>query len=109
MDIADVTFPAIEAVSLRDKVLAALKDAFVSGALKPGDMIVERRLAEKMRIGTPAVREALITLEQQGFVRRVANTATYVREFTADEARQIYLLRIEIECLGMLWAKQHVN
>jgi DNA-binding GntR family transcriptional regulator len=103
------TFPEIAAESLRDKVVASLKDAFFSGELKPGDAIVERHLAQQMKIGSPAVREALITLQQQGFVNRVANTGTYVNSFTADEVRELYQLRIEFELLAFKWAKLRVK
>lgn len=103
------TFPEIAAESLRDKVIASLKDAFFSGELKPGDVIVERHLAQQMKIGSPAVREALITLQQQGFVNRVANTGTYVNSFTVDEVRQLYQLRIEFETLAFKWAKLRVK
>ncbi len=102
-------FPEIAAESLRDKVIASLKDAFFSGELKPGDAIVERHLAQQMKIGSPAVREALITLQQQGFVHRVANTGTYVNSFTVDEVRQLYELRIEFELVAFKWAKLRVK
>ncbi len=72
-------------------------------------MLVERRLAKQMKIGSPAVREALITLQQQGFVQRVANTGTYVNNFTVDEVRQLYQLRIEFELLAFKWAKLRVE
>jgi DNA-binding GntR family transcriptional regulator len=98
-------FSKIATESLRDKVMTSLKDAFFSGRLKPGDIIVERQLAQQMKIGSPAVREALITLQQQGFVQRVANTGTYVNRFTVDEVRQLYQLRIEFELLAFKWAK----
>ena len=99
------TFTEIAPESLRDKVIASLKDAFFSGELKPGDAIVERHLAQQMKVGSPAVREALITLQQQGFVNRVANTGTYVNSFTVEEVRQLYQLRIEFELLAFKWAK----
>ena len=102
-------FPEIAAESLTEKVIATLKDAFFSGQLRPGDAIVERQLAQQMKIGSPAVREALITLQQQGFVKRVANTGTYVNSLTVDEVRQSYQLRIELELLALKWAKQHVK
>ena len=98
-------FSKIAVESVCDKVVAALKDSFFSGLLKPGDVIVERQLAEQMNTGSPAVREALITLEQEGFVKRVANTATYVNSFSADEVRQLYQLRIELELVAFRWAK----
>jgi DNA-binding GntR family transcriptional regulator len=86
-----------------------LKSAFFSGVLKPGEAIVERQLAHQMKVGSPAVREALITLQQQGFVKRVANTATYVNSFSADEVRQLYQLRVELELLSLKWAKPRVT
>lgn len=100
-----VKFAEISTESLRDKVIASLKDAFFSGDLKPGDAIVERQLARQMNIGSPAIREALITLQEQGFVQRIANTATYVTKFSVDEVRQLYQLRIEFELLALRWAK----
>ncbi len=51
-------FPQLEAVSLAESVVTALKDAFFSGTLKPGAVIVERQIAEEMNVGTPVVREA---------------------------------------------------
>lgn len=102
-------FREIEAVSLKDKVIAALKDAFFSGGLKPGDAIVERQVAQQMKIGTPVVREALIALEGQGFVRRVTNTGTFVTKFEADEVRQLYALRMELEHLALQWARSRAT
>jgi len=67
------SFSEIEPRSLSDRVVDALKDALLSGELKPGDPLVERELARQMKVGTPVVREALISLQGQGFVRRVKN------------------------------------
>jgi len=102
-------FQEIEAVPLTDRVAAALKDAFFSGKLKPGDAIVERQLAREMKVGTPVVREALISLQGQGFVRRVTNTGTFVTKFDAEEVRQLYTLRIELEALAFEWARPRVT
>jgi DNA-binding GntR family transcriptional regulator len=103
------SFAELEPLSLKDRVVSALKDAFFSGSLKPGDPIVERDVARQMRVGTPVVREALISLQGQGFVRRIANTGTYVSEFEKDEVRQLYSLRIELEVLAFRWARQRVT
>ncbi len=102
-------FPEMGSVSLRDKVVTCLKEAIFSGKLRPGDPIVERHLSQQMKIGTPAVREALVVLNEQGFVRRVANTATYVNSYTVDEVRELYQLRVEFEHLALKWAKLRVT
>ncbi len=103
------SFAELEPLSLKDRVLNALKDAFFSGELKPGDAIVERDIARQMRVGTPVVREALISLQGQGFVRRIANTGTYVTEFEKDEVRQLYSLRVELEVLAFQWARRRAT
>ena len=103
------TFTEIAPLSLSDRVINALKDAFFAGQLKPGDAIVERELARQMKVGTPVVREALITLQGQGFVRRVTNTGTFVTQFTAEEVRQLYALRVELEILALQWARTRVT
>ena len=102
-------FQQLEPVSLPERAANALKDAFFSGQLKPGDTIVEREIARQMKVGTPVVREALILLQEQGFVRRVANTGTFVTEFTASEVSQLYSLRVEMEILALQWARTRVT
>ncbi len=98
-------FPPIQPVSLTDRVIGALKDAFLEGLLKPGDPIVEREVARQMKVGTPVVREALIALQGQGFVRRVTNTGTYVTKFDGEEVHQLCMLRIEFETMALQWAR----
>src|SRR5712672_2899319 len=102
-------FPQLEAVSLAEGVVAALKDAFFSGKLEPGAGTVERQIAKQMNVGTPGVREALISLKHEGFVRRVKNKATFVTAFDADEVRQLYTLRVELETLALQWARPLVT
>src|SRR5579872_4402271 len=101
----NAVFPQLEPVSLAEGVVAALKDAFFSGKLKPGAAIVERQIAKQMNVGTPAVREALISLKHEGFVRRVKNKGTFITAFDADEIRQLYTLRVELETLALQWAR----
>src|ERR1700720_2652390 len=102
-------FSQLEAVSLAEGVVTALKNAFFSGSLKPGAAIVERQIAKQMNVGTPAVREALITLKHEGFVRRVKNKGTFITAFDADEVRELYTLRIELETLALQWARPRVT
>jgi DNA-binding GntR family transcriptional regulator len=105
MNRENAIFRQLEAVSLTEGVVAALKDAFFSGMLKPGAVIVERQIAKQMNVGTPVVREALISLKHEGFVRRVKNKGTFITAFDVDEVRQLYTLRVELETLALQWAR----
>jgi len=102
-------FAELEPVSLAEGVVTALKDAFFSGMLKPGAAIVERQIAKQMNVGTPAVREALISLKHDGFVQRIKNKGTFVTAFDVDEVRQLYALRVELETLALQWARPLVT
>jgi DNA-binding GntR family transcriptional regulator len=102
-------FEEIEAVSLTERVASILKSAFFSGRLKPGDAIIERQIAREMNVGTPVVREALISLKHEGFVRRVNNRGSFVTKFDVDEIRQLYTLRVELETLALQWARPLVT
>src|SRR5580692_10361909 len=102
-------FEEIEAVSLTERVASVLKGAFFSGKLKPGDAIIERQIAREMNVGTPVVREALISLKHEGFIRRVNNRGSFVTKFDVEEIRQLYTLRVELETLALQWARPLVT
>ena len=102
-------FRKIAPASLPGLVATALKDAFCARQLRPGDAIVEREIARQMSVGTAAVREALISLQEQGFVRRVAKNHTFVRQFDAVELLPLCSLWIELESLAFRWARPKIT
>lgn len=60
----------IQRRKLYEEVEHQLRELIVSGSLKPGDRLPsEHELMERYGVGRPAVREALLTLERQGFLR----------------------------------------
>src|SRR5574337_84924 len=85
----------------------AIRDAVLSGSLKPGDRIIEEKLATSLGIGQPTVREALKELEFQGFVRKIPRRGTYVTKLTQDDFRKILEVRMVLElfAIGLAAAK----
>jgi DNA-binding GntR family transcriptional regulator len=102
-------FKQLEPISKKDRVVAILKEAIVSGAMKPGDAIVENKVAQQLGVGQPLVREALIELEHQGFVQRFPYRGTYVTKLNQEDIEQIFNLRIKLEALAIDWAKQNAK
>ncbi len=98
----------IHAVSKRDQVVASLKEAILSGEIAPGEAIVESRIAKQLGAGIPLVREALIELEQQGYVQKVAYKGTTVTKLEREDVEQIFRLRVELETLAIDWARERV-
>ena len=98
-------FSRIETLSKKDRVVATLREAIVSGRMKPGDAVVEGKVARQLGVGQPVIREALLDLEHQGFVQRVPYRGTSVTKLGADEIEQIQQVRVELEGLAIELAR----
>src|SRR5258708_12915877 len=99
----------IQAISKKDQVVAAIKDAILSGTIEPGEQIVESRMAQQLGSGIPLVREALIALEHQGFVQKTPYKGTTVTKLEPSQIQDIFQLRVELEALAVEWAKANVT
>jgi len=97
-------FQKLQPVSKKTRVVTALKEAIISGALQSGDQIVEGKLAQQLGVGQGLIREALIELEHQGFVQRSPFSWTQVTKFNNEDAEQIFEIRIEVEPLAFALA-----
>lgn len=97
-------FQKLQPVSKKTRVVSALKEAILTGALQSGDQIVEGKLAQQLGVGQGLIREALIELEHQGFVQRSPFSWTQVTKFTNEDAEQIFEIRIEVEPLAFALA-----
>jgi DNA-binding GntR family transcriptional regulator len=86
--------------ALRTEIRQRLRDAIVEGRLKPGEHIVESRLAKQLGISQTPVREALRELEHMGLVVNQARRGTFVRELTAEDAWEVYTLRAHLETMA---------
>lgn len=89
-----------EAVPIPLRVAGALRELIVSGQMRPGDRVIESRIARQLGIGQPTAREALVILESEGLVRRTWNRGCTVTSLTAAEIDQIYCVRLELEPLA---------
>jgi DNA-binding GntR family transcriptional regulator len=99
----------IQPISKKNQVVSAIKDAIISGSIKPGDQIVESRIAQELGSGIPLVREALIELEHQGFVQKTPYKGTTATKLGPKEIKEIFQLRVELEAIAVEWAKANVT
>ena len=81
-----------------------LHTAIVSGALSPGERLVEEELAERLGASRGAVREAILRLAHDGLVVRERNRGARVRRFTLQEAVEILEARAALESLAAGYA-----
>lgn len=70
--------------NLAEQVYHQLIGLLVSGELRPGDVIVERRMAEYLKASRTPVREALGRLESEGLVHKQTNRGVTVSPFSTE-------------------------
>jgi len=84
-----------------DQIAGSIRAMIVAGDLKPGDRVVESRIARQIGVGQPTVREALVALEHQGLVVRRANQGCVVTVLTRAEISQILRVREQLEGMAI--------
>ncbi|MDG2406726.1 MAG: GntR family transcriptional regulator [Paracoccaceae bacterium] len=97
------------AAPLRQRVLNALREAIISGQLKPGARLIERELISMISVSRTVIREALRQLETEGLVDMVPNKGPVVRILTAEEARDLYRIRAVLEGLAARLFVENAN
>ena len=80
---------------------AALVERALAGALGPGERVNESRLAAELGLSRTPLREALLQLEGEGWVRAEPNRGFVVRELSAEEARELYPVLWTLEGLAV--------
>jgi DNA-binding GntR family transcriptional regulator len=83
--------------TVRAMVAQKLREAIMSGKLKPGQRLVERELCEMTGVSRPSIREALRLLEADGLVNTVPHRGPMVSTISLEEARQLYAARAVLE------------
>jgi DNA-binding GntR family transcriptional regulator len=86
---------------LRDDARAQLLQRIVNGELQPGTRINESQLSLELGLSRTPLREALMTLEREGFVRSEVNRGFIVAELSSHEAREIYPILWTLEGLAL--------
>ena len=87
--------------NIAEQIADSIRASIVAGDLKPGDRIVESRIAREINVGQPTVREALVALEHQGLVVRNPNQGCVVTQLTRTEICQLIRIRAELETLAV--------
>jgi DNA-binding GntR family transcriptional regulator len=86
---------------LRERVSDMLRDAIVTGELKPGQQLVEMEFASQLGISRAPLREALQILSREGLVETVPYKGTVVRTLTRTDIEELYSLRSVLECFAV--------
>ena len=91
---------AVTRTVLREQVKEHLLERILAGEFRPGDRLVETRIAQELGTSQAPVREALRDLEVLRFVESEPFRGARVRAITAAELAEIYPVRAAVEELA---------
>lgn len=83
--------------TLKSHAEEQIRRAIQRGNLKPGERIIETEIAKMLDISRYPVREAISSLEREGFLVTIPYKGTYVAEFSHEDLLEIYSLRRVLE------------
>jgi DNA-binding GntR family transcriptional regulator len=86
-------FEDISNVPLRQKIVQVLREAILSGELKPGDALVETALATQLGVSRAPLREAMRSLSKDGLIETIPYRGTTVKTLSRKDIEEIYSLR----------------
>ena len=87
---------------LQTKTVADLVQQEILRMIKTGEILAGTRLNElglsqTLRVSRAPIREAFSALEEAGLVKLEKNRGAFVREISAEEARELYALRATLD------------
>lgn len=87
-------------LSLRERVVARLRDAIVAGDLPPKTRLMEPELAKRLSVSRTPLREAIRQLEAEGLLTTIPRVGTFVTEVTPRDIEDTYAIRAVLEGLA---------
>ena len=89
--------PLPPTLTLASQGASALRDMILGGVLPPGARLNEVELSTALGISRAPLREAIRHLASQGLLTTVIHKGAFVRDYTPDDLRDIYEVRIALE------------
>lgn len=86
-------------------VLSVLRQSILRGDLEGGTRLIQADIASSLGVSTTPVREALRDLVAEGLIVFDAHRGAVVHELSADELREIYVIRGALEPLAIAYVE----
>ena len=93
----DISSSLMQNRTTAEFVFERIKREIITGALKPGQRLVERELTGRFEVSRTPVREALKQLERSQLVVNIPYRGVEVRRISFEFAQDVYDLRLGIE------------
>ncbi|MER8237197.1 GntR family transcriptional regulator [Streptomyces sp. NPDC094049] len=95
--------------SLRERVYVELRERIIEAEYPAGMRLVEREIADELRVSRVPVREAMQRLETEGFLSVQPRRGSVVADFGPEEAAYLFDVRENLEGLAARLAARHAD
>ena len=103
------TRPQLQFSTKEQAIYAHLREAIVSGELKPGERLILRQIAETVGVSEIPVREAMKRLEAEGLVQLRPHAGAIVTRLERSDLVEIFACRLVNEALAARLAAEHAT
>lgn len=93
--------PLLTRLSLRDQALGVIRSQIATGAIAEGEIHSASALAARLGVSNSPIREAMLTLVNQGVMEAVRNRGYRLIPLTERDRADIYDLRVMLEVPAM--------
>ena len=95
--------------TLKDRTLAVLTDAILSGKISPGERLNESQLARDLGVSRAPIREALQQLQEQALIVNIPRRGMFVVSVDDEGIQKINHLRVILEAEALRLARLRLN
>jgi DNA-binding GntR family transcriptional regulator len=99
-DITGRRIPIPLKTTLRQKAYRAIKNKIIYFELKPGEKILESKIAQSLKLGRVPVREALTMLESERLITKTKGYGYIVTQLNDSEIEDFLTIRTILEKVG---------
>lgn len=98
-----------EFLPLRDVVFNTLRQAILTGELKPGERLMEIHLANRLGVSRTPIREAIRKLELEGLVTMIPRRGAEVAQITEKSMKDVLEVRRTLDALSAELACERIT
>ncbi len=99
----------IQTTTIKDEVYRRLKSVIIEGDLRPGQRLIEGKLAVTLNVSRTPLREAIQVLVQERFLERLPQGGVQVANISQRDIRDLNSVRSALEALAARNAALNVS
>lgn len=94
---------------LRDVVFSTVRQAILTGELKPGERLMEEKLSKELGVSRTPIRGAMSRLSEEGLIKIIPRKGAHVAQITEKHLSNVLEIRAVLEKRAVEWACEYIT